>query len=159
MTYTITSTGSETNLNCRNEHEEPYRSIKKTLLRTIWTAYRSGADSFCVNCEYGIPLWAAEAICALKLYNYISLHIVIPFEEQCRDWSEDLRNRYYAVHEKANSVTFAEKQYSEYCYNTADEIMAQSSNEIIIFGDKKNPLYIAEFSSINHIPVKWISLP
>lgn len=37
--------------------------------------YCNGYDTFQVNCEYGIPLWTAEIITALKMYNSIFLDI------------------------------------------------------------------------------------
>ncbi len=77
MNCTIISTGFENRLTCKNEYEKPYPEMKQILRETIWKAYCSGYTDFYVNCEHGIPLWAAEIICALKLYNNIKLHIII----------------------------------------------------------------------------------
>lgn len=153
MTYTISSTGFEKKFTRKNEHEEPYLTIKKQLCNFIWKAYISGVSSFCVNCEYGIPLWAAEIICALKQYNNIRLHIVIPFEEQTTDWGENLRDRYFAIHEKADTVVMASNQYTPNCYNLADEIMAANSDMIFIFAEKLCPLHICSYAPVNRI--RW----
>lgn len=153
MVYTIASTGFEKDIKCKNEHENPYAYIKKRLREAIWQAYCEGADEFYVNCEYGIPLWAAEIICGLKKYNRMKLHIVVPYEEQCRDWSEDLRDRYYDVHEQSDSVRFAAYGYTDGCYEKADEIMADSSDKIMVFGEKQYPAYIAGYAEDNDIPV------
>lgn len=83
MICTIISDGSELDRNCRNEKEKPYPEIKGRLRETIWKLFCEGYTEFYVNCEYGIPLWTAEIITALKLYNDIVLNIVVPFEEQC----------------------------------------------------------------------------
>lgn len=93
MIYTIVSTGFENDIQCKNEHEPPYLGIKKRLREAIWEAYCGGAYEFYVNCEYGVPLWAAEMICALKMYNKIKLHIVVPYEEQCRDRYEHITRK------------------------------------------------------------------
>lgn len=80
MNCTIVTTGEELLLECKNENEKPYPAIKVRLRNAIWELYCKGVDSFYLNCEYGVPLWAAEIICALKMYNDIELHIVMPYE-------------------------------------------------------------------------------
>lgn len=92
-------------------------------------------DSFYVNCEYGIPLWTAEIICVLKIYNDIHINIIVPYEEQCLNWSENLRNRYYNIHEMADSVSFAERKYTIDFYKTAEKIMISKSDKVYMFYD------------------------
>lgn len=139
--YSIISTGYEKGFIYENEYEEPYVTIKKKLRKIIWQAFVHGADSFYVNCERGIPLWAAEIICELKEDNDIHLHIVIPYEEHCLNWSEEYRNRYYAVHHKADTVGFAEKQKSPDSYRLADKIMIKNSDMVFIFGKDDTEAY------------------
>ena len=134
MICTIISDGSELDMNCRNEKEKPYPEIKGRLRETIWKLFCEGYTEFYVNCEYGIPLWTAEIITALKLYNDIDLNIVVPFEEQCRDWCEENRDRYYAIHEKADSVVFACREFEEECYDIAAEMMIDESDRAVIVG-------------------------
>lgn len=156
MIYTITSTGDEKEFVLKNEYEEPCTTIKQKLRDTIWEAFVNGVDSFYVNCEYGIPLWAAEIICALKKYNNIYLHIVVPYEEQCKDWSEDLRNRYYSVHQKADTVEFVDQQYYSDCYDIADELMAEESDFVCVFGKKYIKTHI--FTCVPVSNIKWFSI-
>lgn len=155
MTITIASTGFEQSIICKNEGEKPYTTIKRAIRETVWAAYLQGASSFYVNCQYGVPLWAAEAVCAMKRYNGIRLHIVVPYEEQCRDWSEEQRDRYYTVHQQADSVIFAEKQYSENCYRAADNIMTDNSDCVIVFG-KKEEIYICRIAEKKRLPVRFV---
>lgn len=82
MTCTIISAGEELLLDNKNEHEPPYPMIKEKLRELIWELYCKGYHCFYVNCEYGVPLWTAEIIAALKMYNDITLNIVLPYEEQ-----------------------------------------------------------------------------
>lgn len=137
MICTIISNGEEHNIKYRNEHEKPFLTIKEKLRETIWQLYCEGYDEFYVNCENGIPLWSAEIIVALKLYNQITLNIIVPFEEQCLNWSEDKRDRYYTIHEKADTVEFVCTKYENGCYQTAVEIMIDKSNLVIIFGNSE----------------------
>ena len=134
MICTIISDGSELYGNCRNEKEKPYPEIKGRIRETIWKLFCEGYTGYYVNCEYGIPLWTAEIITALKLYNDIDLNIVVPFEEQCRDWCEENRDRYYAIHEKADSVVFACREFEEGCYDIAAEMMIDESDLAVIIG-------------------------
>lgn len=147
MTYTIVSTGYEKEFALKNEFEEPCVTIKQKLCDIIWEAFTGGVDSFYVNCEYGIPLWAAEIVCALKKYNNIYLYVIVPYEEQCRDWNENLRDRYYTVHEKADSVEFLDAQYYEDSYEEADKIMADNSDMVCIFGKNYTEAYISSYVS------------
>ena len=79
MTCTIVSDEAELLLKCKNEHEPPYPAVKEQLRDAIWELCCKGFNKFYLNCEYGIPLWTAEIICAFKMYNDIELHIVIPY--------------------------------------------------------------------------------
>ena len=137
MTCTIISNGFEKYLICKNEYEKPYPEMKRILRETIWDAYCNGYTDFYVNCEYGIPLWAAEIVCALKLYNTINLHIVTPYEEQATNWTEEQRDRYYSIFGKSDSDVMVCTRYQEDCYYIADETMIDKSDLVLVFGTNK----------------------
>lgn len=139
---------------CKNEHEKYILNIKKNIAQSIWELLCKGYNEYFINCEYGIPLWAAEIIIALKKYNNISLNIVVPFEEQCKNWTEEERNRYYECHEKADSVTIISTHFNKNCYETADEYMISRSDIILMSGISRNVNYYAD---IYNVPVKRIS--
>ena len=107
-----------------------------------------GYDSFYVNCEYGVPLWAAEFIIMLKKLNRIELHAVIPYEEQTTDWSEELRDRYFAVHELTDSVEMACTQYQEECYKIAEQRMIDVCDLLVICGSLPEAADYAESQGI-----------
>ncbi len=111
-----------------NEYEPPYSKIKEELRDTIWKLFCEGYTDFYSNCEYGISLWAAEIVIALKMYNDIKLHIVIPYEEQSTKWSEEYRDRYFAVHEKAYTVTMISNHYTKDCYDKGNQYMIEQSD-------------------------------
>ena len=110
--------------------------IKVQVWKTVWELYCKGYDSFYVNCDYGTPMWAAEFILNLKAGNKIELHIMTPYEEQTTDWPEELRNRYFAIHEKADSVTLVNTHYYPFCYQETDEEMIARSDLLLVFGGK-----------------------
>lgn len=84
MICTIVSTGEELNILCKNEKETPYPEIKSKLREKIWELYCRGYNSFFMNCEYGVPLWCAEIVSAMKIYNDIELHIAMPYDSANR---------------------------------------------------------------------------
>lgn len=137
MVCTIVSDGSELLLKCKNEKEKPYPEIKERLREIIWSLYRKGYDTFYLNGEYGVPLWSAEIICAMKMYSDIELNIVMPYEEQASDWCEEHRDRYFKVHSKADDVIMANTQYCGDCYAEADDIMLDESDLLAVFGKEK----------------------
>lgn len=136
MVCTIISDGGELLRQCKNEHEKPYTEIKEKLRQIIWELYKCGFDTFYLNCEYGVPLWAAEIICAMKIYSDIELHIVTPYEEQAVNWCEEHRERYFKVHSKADGVVMASTQYYDGCYEKADDMMIAESDLLAVFGGK-----------------------
>lgn len=148
MVCTIFSDKHEVNSIYKNDYEKYIQSIKKKIIETVWEMYCNGYDTFQVNCEYGIPLWTAEIITALKMHNSIFLDIFVPYEEQCKNWSEDKRNRYYECHKNADSVSIVNTHYSKECYKIAEEIMIRKSDIVILFGFSESIRYYSDFYNI-----------
>lgn len=146
MTCAIVSTGEELLFKCRNEHEPPYPEIKSRLRDKIWELYCKDFNSFYVNCEYGVPLWTAEIICAMKMYSDIRLNIVMPYEEQPVDWNEEYRDRYYKAHACADNVYMVGTHYSSDCYNEADRYMIDNSDILLVCGKFKGDLYSVKYA-------------
>ncbi len=139
MTCTIISTGEELLADNKNEYEPLYLRIKAELYMLIGGLCSQGYDSFYCNCEYGIPLWAAEIIGSLKqLRDNIQLYIVTPYEEQAVQWTEEHRDRWFRVHERADSVILAGTQYHPDCYSQADRMMIEKSDLLVICGKEDN---------------------
>lgn len=151
----IISNADEKPLISLNEFEKPNTIIKQKLFEIIWKAYCNNYTDFFVNCEYGIPLWSAEIICALKLYNNISLHIVIPYEEQCLRWCEEWRDRYYSVHQKADSIILSNTYYHINCYNNADEIMIDKSDMVLVFGKNEKTIYAEKYAKQKGVKIQY----
>ena len=160
MVCTITSTGEEILQDCKNEYEPPLADIKEKLREIIWGLYCNGYDSFYLNCEYGIPLWSAEIICALKKYNDIELNIVMPYEEQANDWYEDQRERYFSVHSLADDVYMLTKQYYDDCYDDTEEYMIDQSDLLLVFGCKQTGdfLHSIKYARENDVECMYIKI-
>lgn len=138
MTCTIISTGEELNLVCKNENELPYPEIKVKLREKIWELYCKGYDSFWINCEYGVPLWCGEIISALAMYNDIELNIAMPYEEQSTNWVNEHRERFFDIHAESDHVELISNNYTDDCYELADEHMIDNSDLLLVIGITSN---------------------
>lgn len=155
MVCTIVSGGSELSPNIQNENASPYLEIKQRLREIIWELYCGGYDTFWLNCEYGVPLWAAEIICALKLYNDIELNIAMPYEEQAARLCEEYRDRYFTVHSKSDRVVIVNTQYHNGCYGEADETMTAEADLLAVFGEKGSCAFAESCAKKNKIKIMY----
>ena len=156
MVCTIISSGEELHLRNKNEYEKPYPMIKGKLQELIWGLYCQGYDTFCLNCDYGVPLWAAEFICLQKAAgNPITLNIFMPYEEQAAGWVESQRNRYFSIHEKADDVVLVSTQFHPECYRKADERMMDESDLLVICGNTGSMPETAQYAGQQNVPVKY----
>lgn len=151
MICTIASSGEEVFL---GENEQ--KILKQRIALILLYLQKQGYQDFFVNCNYGIPLWTAELICTLKEQLPIKLHIVAPHEEQCSHWFETHRNRYMAVHEKADTIKFVSHPDEPDSYQSADEYMAERSELVLIYEAQDSMLYIEEYANDLGVPVQRI---
>lgn len=113
-------------------NDQRIAELKNDLYNYIRVLLLAGYDSFYVNCEYGVPLWAAEMICEMKKERNIKLHLVIPYEEQALCWREDERERYYNVHEHCDSVYMIDYRYNDKCYAKAKDMMLKKCDRALL---------------------------
>lgn len=156
MTCTIISSGEELQLDNKNEYEMPYPLIKDKLQDLIWGLYRQGYDTFCLNCEYGIPLWAAEFIGLQKAAgNSITLNIFTPYEEQAVGWVESQRDRYFNIHTMADDVVLVNTQFHPECYQETNERMVDESDVLIICGSTSSMPETAQYAKEQGVQVYY----
>lgn len=161
MICTIISTGNEFDPVCKNEYEPPYPELKSRLRSKIWELYCRGYNEFQVNCEYGIPLWAAEIVTALKIYNDITLSIAMPYEEQTTNWTEEHRERFFDLHAQADNIRMISTHFTDDCYDRTDKYMIENSDLLLIAGDVSFENYSIALAAKNNIPTEFmpVSLP
>lgn len=158
MTCTIISTGEELGIVCKNENEPPYPEIKANLYEKICELYCNGYDRFWVNCEYGVPLWCAEIIVALRFFNDIKLYIAMPYEEQSTNWVEEHRDRFFDLHAKSDHVELVFNYYREDCYDTADEYMIDESDLLLVVGSSEKSCYGTGYANSRNIKVERLDI-
>ncbi len=138
------------------EAHEDEAQLRQMVLSHIMQLIAEGCTDFYMNSERGVPLVAAEAVCMLRQRAAIRLHLVIPYEEQCRNWMESDRDRYYAVHAQADTVTFVRTQFSPYCYHEADRLMAEQSDVIVFYDVAGESSVLREFAHAHDIQLRLV---
>lgn len=117
--------------------------LKIHIAETICKLFFQGYVHFYTNCEFGIPLWSAEAVLALKMfYPALQLHLVAPCLEQANKWTPEWRERYFKIHEQATSVKILNDKTHD------SNIYLIDKTEILLsfdFKDSKNP--VTEYAS------------
>ena len=115
-------------------------SLKLALTAKIAELCHQGITDFFTNCEHGVPMWAAEAIVAMRNTEGMPkarVHIVMPYEEQALTWSDNVRERFYNLHAEADSVEILNSRYNDDCYWDTDRFMADHS--VMILFDEVEP--------------------
>lgn len=110
----------------------------KSFLGAYFENVASEGCEILTNCDFGLQLVAAQAICARNLGRFLTC--VIPFEEQPVKWYEHYRNIYFNVHKKCRrtvnlgfrpgSAGISDSEY--YIANNADVItLIKSKDEAV----------------------------
>jgi len=92
----------------------------------------------------GIPLWVAEVVLSLRKYNPVRLNIAMPFENQSALWSDEWRERFYTVHEQADSIIMLTSKFYKGCYFDCDRYMIDNSDMLLWAGPEST--HISEYA-------------
>ncbi len=119
-------------------------AMKLQLLTKIANLNQNGVTDFISNCQMGIPLWVAEVVLSLRKYNPVRLNIAMPFENQSALWSDEWRERFYNIHEKADSVIMLTTRFYKGCYFDCDRYMIDNSDMLLWAGSESS--HISEYA-------------
>lgn len=158
MTCTIISSGKELDIAHKNECRPLHHEIKTRLRNKIWQLYCRGYNRFWLNCEYGVPMWCAEIIIAMKMYNDIDLHIAMPYEEQASSWIKERRERFFSIHAHADKVIIISNYYTDDCCDLADMHMIDDSDIILIVGNDKTEMFGIKYAREKNVNTEYLIL-
>lgn len=89
-----------------DEEADACREMKMELAQQIMVLRQQGVTQFSVACDYGIGLYAAEIINALRNDDSeLMLFCFTPYEEQATKWTPALRERYFDMLVKCTFMT------------------------------------------------------
>lgn len=151
MKCAIVSSGEELNLT-----QELQSLLRKKVARQLSGLYLLGYTDFYLNCNRGIPLWVAEMLCEDQENIPVRLHIIAPHEEQSNDWDESLRDIYFHVLSKANSVYYAGHPDDSDCLEYADRVLIAQSDLVVAYASESAQLYGTAYIKQYGLPVQLL---
>lgn len=99
-----------------------------------------GIKAVASNCERGFPLTALSAADKAGL----DIIAVMPFEGQPDSWNEELRRKFYKLHQKAVTRFMISTHRSKDCYSLADDLLLSICSITVIAGNDPHIQRIAE---------------
>lgn len=121
-----------------DEEDELCIRIKNTLLLQILGLYENGVTDFYTNCEVGASLWGAELVLKLmEQHRQMSLFCMLPYEEQAKKWTPELRERYYTILEKSSCSILIGTRYSKDCYRRCNRHLVNHAGILIAVYDSE----------------------
>lgn len=113
--------------------EEKIRTEIKKLIE------KENVNVFYTGMEAGADLFAADYILSYKDSCDVSLHCVIPFEEQSAGYDEKTRDLYFSVAQRSDSEIMFRRKREFSCRKNRDIYMIEKSDVVILFWDMKSP--------------------
>lgn len=113
--------------------------IKKAIQKRLIALLDEGLEWVVVSGQWGVELWAAEAVLELRgTYPELKLAVITPFLEQEEKWSDDKKNSYTSVIERANYVNSVTKTKYEgpWQFKERDKFLLRNSDGIILVYDE-----------------------
>ncbi|UUZ79084.1 DUF1273 domain-containing protein [Paenibacillus sp. P26] len=124
--------------------------IKKALKNQILALMEEGLEWVIVSGQWGVELWAAEAVLELKESGQeLQLAVITPFLAQEENWSDEKKEIYNRVIQHAdyvNSVTKS-KYDGPWQFKQKDQFLLRNSDALILLYDEENvgsPRFIKE---------------
>jgi uncharacterized phage-like protein YoqJ len=122
--------------------------IKKAIKRQITSLLDEGLEWIIVSGQWGVELWAAEAVLELReTHTNLQLAVITPFLEQEENWNEEKKALYENIIKKAdyvNSVTKS-KYSGPWQFAEKNKFLLRNSDGMILVYDEENegsPKYI-----------------
>ncbi|MEC0230127.1 SLOG family protein [Paenibacillus alba] len=114
--------------------------IKKAIQKKLIALVEEGLEWVVVSGGWGVELWAAEAVLELRTNTCpeLKLAIITPFLEQEEKWSDDKKNCYTSVIERANYVNSITKTKYEgpWQFKERDKFLLRNSDGILLVYDE-----------------------
>lgn len=120
-----------------DEDDELCKRVKATMQIQILSLYGNGVTDFYTNCEPGAPMWGAEFVLKImKKFSNINLYCIIPYEEQAKKWSPQLRDRYYEILAKSTYNHLICTRYEQDCYLQCNRFLVNHAGFILAVYDE-----------------------
>jgi uncharacterized phage-like protein YoqJ len=124
--------------------------IKKAIKKRIITLIDEGLEWVIVSGQWGVELWAAEAVLELRAdYDNLKLAVITPFLKQEENWNDQKKEIYSSIIGKANYVNSISKSKYDgpWQFKEKNNFLLRNSDAILIVYDEENegsPKFIRE---------------
>ncbi|TDG00926.1 DUF1273 domain-containing protein [Paenibacillus piri] len=124
--------------------------IKKAVTKQVIALIDDGLEWVIVSGQWGVELWAAEAVLELKeTYGQLRLAVITPFLDQEENWSDEKKSRYQAVLKQADYVNSISKSKYDgpWQFKEKNKFLLRNSDGMILLYDEEqdgSPKYIKE---------------
>lgn len=152
----IVSSGKEHTVN-GNEFEEPFTSIRRELRVVLEKLCSMGYQHFITTADWGIPLWVGEVGVKMReQYPDVTISIIIPYEEQAKDWLEYQRDRYFKLHQNADNVVLLHTRWCEEAEDDAINYALELSDMLFVFGKPDDGLLAVQWAEARKMKIVYI---
>lgn len=117
-----------------------YIKFENKLIDAVFSLPNEGCNIFFTGMAMGYDIIAAETVLLLKKSlkdKEIRLICVIPFKDQPQSFSEEWKERYNNVVEKADEVIYLSQEYHNGCFQVRNKYMIDNSDIVITWFDGK----------------------
>lgn len=99
-----------------------------------------GTVNFFAGGAIGWDMICSYTVCILrKKYPHITLNLILPCtpEQQCKNWEEWQKRRYYMLLRYANSVEYMSKDYYNGCMKARNQRLVDNSDICVCYYDER----------------------
>ena len=131
-----------------NEDAPGCVALKQTLTEQITALVDEGYTDFLSGMAIGVDMWAAQIVLDLRKKksglgilglggkgNAPKQHCILPCEGQEEKWPAASQKRYRAILEKADSIVYVNREYSDKCMLERDRALVQFSSLVLAVYD------------------------
>ena len=107
----------------------------------------------------GVDIWAAEIVIKLRDAGQpLKLMCACPYDGFEKSWSQDWKDRYHTILDKADHTVYVCQHYSKACFQIRNEWMVDHSARVIaVFnGEKSGTKNTIDYANRVGVPVSFI---
>ena len=111
-------------------------ALKAVLCCEIKALHQAGVKAFFSGMALGVDSWAAQAVLALRKEDpAVTLHCVLPCEDQDKRWSPPAQKAYREILVQADSISYVGRQYYSGCMLARNRRLVDSASILLAVYD------------------------
>lgn len=117
----------------RGDENDPRCLLLKSQLEdAVAAVYAAGKRHYICGMATGCDMYFCQAVIDLRIQHPdITLEAAIPWEGQAKNWSRELKDRYYRLVAECDYQTLVHSEYTPDCMMRRNKYMVDSSSVLI----------------------------